>query len=255
MYYFILALVEIGIFLSDNWKGLTSTAIASGIGIIIGKRMGIRIAVKYFMKTFRLERKSADQQQLEHHEKEIVKMGGTPWNVSMLQSAGNGLDLKRLRISLKGGLLARFAKCTTPQHQTYQSLRRNQKMSKWIKPDKLMIVIGMLITASNEYFGWALDTENVAAFFFMLFTFFKQQEIIKVVRYAYGLPVAFKINSTKLVFTVLGVLIVALDQVKGMGLGMPEILAIATFVSGYNIKEGNEDVKKSEAEAQGNQFH
>lgn len=126
-------------------------------------------------------------------------------------------------------------------------------MNKWIKPDKLMILIGIIITASNEYFGWTLDTENVAAFFFMLFTFFKQQEIIKIVRYAHGLPVAFKINSTKLVFTFLGVAIVAIDQLKGMGLGLPEIIAIVTFVTGYNIKEGNEDVKKAEQEGKLNE--
>lgn len=128
-------------------------------------------------------------------------------------------------------------------------------MNKWIKPDKIMIILGTLITAANEYFGWTLDTANVGAFFFMLFTYFKQNEIIKVVRHSHGLPVHFKLNSTKFVFTVAGLLLMVADQAWNIGMGIEGVIAIAVFISGYNAYEGNEDLKKVEHESAGNHFH
>lgn len=166
MYYIILTIVEIWLFLAENWKQLTGTAIATGVGVIFGKRMGIRFTIRYFMKTFRLERKSADQQQLEHHEREIVRMGGIPWNVSMLQSERSVLDLKRLRLSLKGGSLARFVKFITPQWGIYQLIRRMISMNifKNSLSKKLTVVIAVtLVTALNDKLGLMMSEETILA--------------------------------------------------------------------------------------------
>lgn len=253
IYYLFLAIVDIGWYLWENKINLSVTLVASGVGVILGKRIGARIAINYIMRTLGLHKKPVIEQQVAWLI-EQERGRGNIWSAERRTSKRNIIGQSfRLRWVTTFRVLS--AKLFTHRMATHQLTLRGKRNMKWLKPDKLTIILGVLITAANEYFGWTLDTANVGAFFFMLFTFFKQQEIIKIVRYANGLPVAFKINSTKLVFTVLGVLIVALDQVKGMGLGLPEIITIAGFVSGYNIKEGNEDVKKSEAEAQGNQFH
>lgn len=127
-------------------------------------------------------------------------------------------------------------------------LRRINKM-KWLKPDKIAISMGVIIAAANEYFGWALDTENVAAFFFMLFVFFKQHEIVTITRHAHGLPSQIKVNSTKLVYTLIGLALTAADTFYSIGLGPETVLLIAASISGYNAYEGKADLVKTEPEA------
>src|SRR5690606_31560564 len=58
MYYFLMALVDIGFYIAENWESLTMNALFATIGVILGKRLGSRIVIKQMMKALGLEKKS-----------------------------------------------------------------------------------------------------------------------------------------------------------------------------------------------------
>src|SRR5690554_6465258 len=92
IYYLFLAIVDIGLFLSDNWKELTFTAVASGVGIILGKRIGLRLAFNQFTKMFGLEQKSTIEQKID-------------WLVELERGRGNIWSAERS--SLKRNIIGR----------------------------------------------------------------------------------------------------------------------------------------------------
>lgn len=124
-------------------------------------------------------------------------------------------------------------------------IRRVTKMKKWIRPDKLAIIFGVLATSTNEFLGTGIDTGSIAAFFIIMFTYLKQNEIVNITRYAHGLPVEFKVNSTKLWFTLVGLALTFYATYTGENISQETIIAIAGIISGYNVYEGKKDVQEA----------
>lgn len=124
MYYFLLALIDIGFYIAENWKQLTFTALASGIGMILGKRIGSRLAVRQIMKMLGLEKKSKTERQVEHHEREIIRLGGMPWK-------DNGATEKSWQAQTTF-LKKRYSLSQAVKH-LLNKLRRNQKMREYLK--------------------------------------------------------------------------------------------------------------------------
>lgn len=158
IYYVILALIDIGLFFKDNWKELTFTAVASGVGVILGKRLGIRIAVDYFMKTFGLYQQSSIELQVAHHEQQIIKQGGTPWiapiskpyrvNIHQLLS-------KRSILSRMAQSIARYTKL----HMRWRKRRMKSFLTgkkKW-----LAFLIAVAVNGLNETLGLGISTDTV----------------------------------------------------------------------------------------------
>src|SRR5690554_5897383 len=103
IYYLFLAIVDIGWYLWDNKLNLTFTLVASGIGVILGKRIGTRLAINYVLRTLGLEKKSTIERQVMWLI-ELERKRGNIWDVSMSKNEEKGLvvHLKSLR---KGGRL------------------------------------------------------------------------------------------------------------------------------------------------------
>jgi hypothetical protein len=127
----------------------------------------------------------------------------------------------------------------------------NIRMKKWIRPDKLTIIFGSLATAANEFLGTGIESGNIAAFFVILFTYLKSNEIINITRYSHGLPVEFRVNSSKLWFTLIGLGLTFYKTYSGEVLSQESIYSIAAMISGYNVYEGNKDVQEAQKEAAG----
>jgi hypothetical protein len=243
------AIEDLFVYLVENWRDLSVKALLTAIAVIVLRRFLIkhmmRLLHQYLPQYFK-----NDQDEINHKLDLIIHHLGVEgeWG-----AGETNCEVSTARQNLQYGWVTRFHARRVALFIRLQGigkliLRRKKKMNKWIKPDKLTVMGGVIVTAANEYFGWSLDPANLAGFFFILFTYFKQHEILKVVRYSYGLPVKFKVNSTKLVFTVVGLIVTVMDMVYVMGIGQETILMVATFISGYNAYEGNEDVKKSEQE-------
>src|SRR5690606_29993315 len=96
MYYFLMAMVDIIFFITENWKELTATAIASGVGIILGKRLGSRIVVKQFMKALGLEKKSKLERKVEWLLEQEGRRGNTWPGNTATSSNMDRMNLKRL---------------------------------------------------------------------------------------------------------------------------------------------------------------
>lgn len=118
-------------------------------------------------------------------------------------------------------------------------------MTKWIRPDKLVIIFGLLTTSANEFLGTNIESGNIVAFFVILFTYLKANEIINITRYAHGLPVEFRVNSSKLVFTLIGLGMTLYATYSGEALSQETIYSIAGLISGYNVYEGKKDAQEA----------
>ena len=128
--------------------------------------------------------------------------------------------------------------------------RRMMKMKKWFRPDSLTAFGAVIIAAVNRYFGFEIDPANLIAAAVLLIGYFKAQELVTVVRDANGLPSGFRLNSRKLIFTMVAFLCVVLDELFKLGLSTEILLAVAAGVTGVNYLEANKDVKQAEAEAE-----
>lgn len=121
-------------------------------------------------------------------------------------------------------------------------------MKKWIRPDALTVLGGILATATTRYFGIEIDPANILAAAILLLGYFKAHEYVTVVRDANGLPTSFRMNSRKFIFTLVAFILIAADIALKLNLGTELIFTITAGVTGYNYAEGKKDAKTAEAE-------
>lgn len=143
-------LIEIGLLLWE-YKFTISMPVICAICWAIGKRHGVKFAVNYIMKTFGLEMKSKLEQQIEHHEREIIKMGGTPW-------AESG-DTKK----------SWMVQTTLLKKRSLLSLVAIHRKGKWKMKDFLTgkkkwlaFLLAVLINGLNETLGLGIDADTVS---------------------------------------------------------------------------------------------
>lgn len=146
------------------------------------------------------------------------------------------------------GWYARFVNVRMDLITKIIHLRRNNKMKKWIKPDSLTAYGAVIIVAINRYFGFEIDPANIIGAAVLLIGYFKSQELVTVVRDANGLPSGFRLNSRKLIFTMVAFLFVVVDELFKLGLPTDIIMIVAAAVTGANYLEAKKDVKQAEAE-------
>lgn len=158
-YYFFVIIADVGILLWEH-KFTISLPLFGAICWAIGKRHGVKFAVTYIMKTFRLEKKSIVEQQIEHHEKEIVKLGGQPWIAPI--SKPYRLNIRRLL--LKRSIWSRVARSIARFVARYTNLRGKKRMDllKSNLSKKLVVTItATLLIAMNDKFALGMTQETI----------------------------------------------------------------------------------------------
>ena len=153
MYYVFLSMIDIGIFIKDNWQELTFTVVASGIGMILGKRIGSRMAINYILKIMGLHKKSIIDQKVD-------------WLISQEEARGNHWSLQPN--GLKKVSIPIFKKPYFSLHrvtkQASQLKRRKKKMAKDILSGKKKIgvlILAVLINGVNDVFGLGLTEQTL----------------------------------------------------------------------------------------------
>lgn len=172
---------------------------------------------------------------------------GGGWNAGEPDYTGN--TARNLLRSLWADIFrAGFANGFIRQTRSLFISRRKNQMKKWIKPDSITAIVGVLLAAVNRYFGFEIDPANILGAAVLLIGYFKANELVIVTRDAKGLPSGFRVNSRKTIFTSVGFLFVAADVALGWNLTMDTILTVVAAITGYNYLEANRDVKEAEAE-------
>lgn len=177
--------------------------------------------------------------------KEHLGVGECNVESKSLSIATESPSIKPLR---ENGWFARIAMLRTVPTIRFTHTRRKNKMKKWFKPDSLTAYGAVILIAVQRYFGFEIDPANLIAAAVLIVGYFKSQEIVIVVRDANGLPSGFRLNSRKLIFTLVAFLFVVFDEIFKFGLPTEILLTIAAAVTGANYLEANKDVKQAEAE-------
>ncbi|QJC52892.1 hypothetical protein HGI30_15840 [Paenibacillus albicereus] len=128
------------------------------------------------------------------------------------------------------------------------SKRRKQTMKKWLRPDSLTVIGAAAAAAATRLLGVEIDLTNLAAATLVLLGYLKANEYVTVVRGANGLPIGFKANSRKLVFTLTAFGLIVADELFKLQLGNELIFTLTAAVTGYNLVEGKKDAKEAEQE-------
>lgn len=114
---------------------------------------------------------------------------------------------------------------------------------KWLRPEFLTFVVGAVVVLLNDRFGWGLTQEGVTAFFVTVGGYFLQQGIVNVKRGEDGAFAGVSVSSRKLIFTLVGALLIGLNEAMQLGYGTEAIWTVAGLVTGYNALEGTRDAK------------
>lgn len=123
-------------------------------------------------------------------------------------------------------------------------------MKKWLRPDALSVIGGVLAAALARFLGVDIDPANLVAIVVLLLGYFKANEFVTIVRDANGLPVSFRANSRKFIFTAVAFALIAADIALQLNLGNELIFAVTAAVTGYNYAEARKDAKEAEHEAE-----
>jgi hypothetical protein len=213
-YYFGLALFDVWVFLSDNWEQLTLNAAATGIGLILGKRLGVRLTVNYITKRFNLIRKSTHELQTEHHEREIVKLGGQPWVVESKGSGRRTIGLKS-PFGRKMKFPAPIARLFTRLRATEKSIysRRKNNMSR-----KLILMLFGAIALTLSQFGITLDPDTIIGIGTLIVSAILGQSVVDTNGLGQYAPLKEKFKSKKLWTALGGSLFIVLNDYFKLGI-------------------------------------
>lgn len=131
---------------------------------------------------------------------------------------------------------------------TNSNMRRKRTMKKWLRADSLTVIGAAAAAAATRLLGVEIDLTNLAAAALVLLGYFKAHEYVTVVRGANGLPIGFKANSRKLIFTLVAFGLIVADELFKLQLGNELIFTLTAAVTGYNLVEGKKDAKEAEQE-------
>lgn len=174
-----------------------------------------------------------------------------PPNANILRTSSSSANERKASSSLFSAALSRAraaARRITSLFTILNIRGTNNMLKKWIKPDTITIIVGVLVTAANKYFGLEIDPANIFGAMVLLVGYFKAHEIVTVTRDANGLPTGFRFNSRKTIFTLVGFAFMVANVAFGWGLSLDAILPMVAGITGYNYLEANKDVKAAEAE-------
>lgn len=150
MYYFFMALVDIFFYLVENWQQLTATAVASTVGIILGKRIGSQIAVKQFMKMLGLEKKSKLERKVD-------------WLIKQEEARGNrwdgniGTSSNMVQLSLKK--LSSLSRAATGLKNKLRRIPMKDFLTgkkKW-----LAFLLAVILNGLNDVLGLGMEPETI----------------------------------------------------------------------------------------------
>lgn len=132
IYYIFLAVIDIGLFLKSNWKELSFTAVASGIGVIVGRRIGTRLAFHYALRIMGIRHKPTLERKVEWLIQQ-EEARGNPWNAESSTLKPN--MAKTLYIQLqKGTFHALSTIASIPQWGIKKlTLRRKLSMKEYLR--------------------------------------------------------------------------------------------------------------------------
>jgi hypothetical protein len=132
---------------------------------------------------------------------------------------------------------------------TITNWRKKNMLKKWIRPDSLTVIGGVIAAAVSKYFGIDIDPANILGAVVLLVGYIKSHELVTVTRDANGLPSGFRVNSRKTIFTAVGFAVMVANVAFGWNLSLELILTLSAGITGYNYLEATKDVKAAEAEA------
>lgn len=164
-YYIFLATIDIGLFLADKWKELTFTAVATGVGVIFGKRIGSRIVFNQFIRRLGLEKKSELEQQVAWLI-ELERGRGNIWSASI--SKPYRLNINRLL--LKRSIWSRMVRSIARYTKLHMRWRK-KRMSKFKSRKFWMSVISALLVIANEGLELGISSETVMTFAALIASF------------------------------------------------------------------------------------
>ncbi|OXM17312.1 hypothetical protein [Paenibacillus herberti] len=127
--------------------------------------------------------------------------------------------------------------------------RKMNMIKKWFRADSLTVIGAAAAAGATRLFGVEIDLTNLAAATLVLLGYFKANEYVTVVRGANGLPIGFKANSRKFIFTLVAFGLIIADELFKLQLGNELIFTLTAAVTGYNLVEGKKDAKEAEQEA------
>jgi hypothetical protein len=128
--------------------------------------------------------------------------------------------------------------------------RRMRTMKKWFRPDAISVIGGVAAVALARFLGTEIDPANIVAIIIILLGYFKADEYVTIVRDANGLPMSFRVNSRKFIFTAVAFGLILADIALNLNLSNELIFTITAAVTGYNFAEGKKDAKEAEHEVE-----
>lgn len=178
----------------------------------------------------------------------LRRLGGDPWPTSAnaKQSERSTKFSANIKKSFSTSYWAAFTTARFIKSIiNYQRNGVNYKM-KWFRPEFLTFVVGVIVMFLNELFGWGLTAEGVITFFVTVGGYFVQQGIVNVKRGDDAAFAGISLNSRKLIFTVVGALMIGLNEAIQLGFSSEMLWTVAGLITGYNALEGARDAKKAE---------
>jgi hypothetical protein len=173
----------------------------------------------------------------------IRRLGGEPWpNLNARQSeVWRPCSAQRKRLSFTFSWVGSTPARSARRFTNYQNGR--VKKMKWLRPEFLVFVVGVLVFVLNEQFGWELKQESVVAFFVTVGGYLTQQGLVNIKRGADGAFAGMSVNSRKMILTLVGALLIGLNEVMQLGFDQDTIWGVAALITGYNALEGTLDAK------------
>lgn len=184
---------------------------------------------------------------IEQNNEILRRLGGEPWPSNAKPSDPwtprlATMQSESFTSSWAGSSTARITKRSTnyPKNGVFKM--------KWLKPEFLTFVVGAVVVLLNDRFGWGLTPEGVIAFFVTIGGYLIQQGIVNVKRGEDGAFSGISVSSRKLIFTLVGALLIGLNEAMELGFGQEAVWTVAGLVTGYNALEGARDAKKADPE-------
>lgn len=223
-------------------NGWSAAALAGAVFSLLKIRRIRKQVMRHLPQVFRDRDDERLDMIVEQNNEILRRLGGDPWPNNAKQfDPWKPYSVQRNRKSfiscLAGFITVPFARNNTNYHG------RVRKRMKWLKPEFLTFVVGAVVVILNDRFGWGLSQEGVIAFFVTIGSYLLQQGIVNVKRGEDGAFAGLSVNSRKLIFTLVGALMIGLNEALQLGFGAESIWMVAGLVTGYNAVEGARDAK------------
>lgn len=241
IYYLFLAIVDIGFYISENWEGLTATTIATAFGIIVGKRIGSRIAFNYAMRVLGISHKSQLEKQIE-------------WLIEQERGRGNiwiAATSKRLKLDIRPAF---FKLSRMPSMKRYivpfaalHTLLRRMNMSRKL----LLMIFGAIVPVLSQ-FGLSLDPDTIVQVSMLIMSGILGQSWVDANGIGQYAPLKEKLKSVKLWTALGGSVLIVLNDYFMFGVSQDLLYWIAGIGSSFIFGKSAVSFFKAKNNAGGN---